>query len=64
MAEHESQTIDHCPPPYRGHTKEQSTHGCTLGNTTIKNNHGITDILSITSKNNIRTITDLKTFQA
>ena len=47
MTEHQSLTIDHCPPPYRGHTKEQSTHGCTLGYTTIKNNRGPEDISSI-----------------
>ena len=64
MTEHQSLTIIHCPPPYGGHTKEQSTYGCTLSNTTIKNNHGLDVILSITSKTNIRTITDLKKIQA
>ena len=50
MTEHQNLTIDHCPPPYGGHAIKQSTHGCTLGNTTIKNNHRLKDILSITSK--------------
>ena len=50
MTEHQSLTIDHCPPPYGGHTKEQNTHGCTLGNTTIKNNYRLKVIPNITSE--------------
>ena len=44
MTEHQSLTINHGPPPYGGHIKEQSTYRCTLKNITIKNNHRLKDI--------------------
>ena len=44
MTEHQSLIINHYSPPYRGHTIEQSTYGCTLHNITVENNDRLKDI--------------------
>ena len=44
MTEYQRLTINHCVPLYGGHTKQQSTYGCTLAILLVNNNHRLEDI--------------------